>query len=247
MHTRAHIRAWTQKPPVIDSYQLPDKVLSCQSYNIFTRGSLLLFLLQCGGQGLSHRSTALLSSETQGYLHHRQRPLPPGRPVLASLMLSWQLVTHTVTLRFALKQQPFTSAGLVHLLLQLNFANEVDSGSIQNYSARLGTCHFSIAVLSAVQTLIPLEQEMSPAFVPMVGSSAEVFTEACRSKMSSGCKIQNWIPTLNKISVGSFPSSSCSALNLMFPGYYCSFPPKTTFLGQKFAPSFFVWTDSIAF
>lgn len=155
--------------------------------------------------------------------------------------------THTVTLRFALKQQPFTSAGLVHLLLQLNFANEVDSGSIQNYSARLGTCHFSIAVLSAVQTLIPLEQEMPPAFVPMVGSSAEVFTEACRSKMSSGCKIQNWIPTLNKISVGSFPSSSCSALNLMFPGYYCSFPPKTTFLGQKFAPSFFVWTDSIAF
>lgn len=237
MHTRAHIRAWTQKPPVIDSYQPPDKVLSCQGYNIFTGGSSLLFSLQCGSQGLLHRSTALPSSATRGYLHCRQRPLTPGRPVLASLVLSWQLVTHTVTLRFALKQQPFTSAGLVHLLLQLNFANEVDSGNIQNDSARLGTCHFSIAVLTAVQILIPLVQEMPPAFFLMLGFSAEVFTEARRPKMSSGCKIRNWIPTLDKITVGSFPCSSCSALNLMFPGIMALFPPQPHSLGRNLPPS----------
>lgn len=79
-HTRAcahtHVQARTQKRPTIDSYQPPDKVLSSQGYNIFTRGTFL-FCLGCGSQGLWSRNTALTSLAARGYLHHKQHPLPP--------------------------------------------------------------------------------------------------------------------------------------------------------------------------
>lgn len=37
----------------------------------------------------------------------------------------------------------------------------------------------------------PLAEEMHPACILVVGFAVEVFTEACRAKMRSVCKIQN--------------------------------------------------------
>lgn len=51
MHTHTHVRAHTQKTLTTDSYQPPDKVLSCQGCNIFSGGSPFLLWLGGGSQG----------------------------------------------------------------------------------------------------------------------------------------------------------------------------------------------------
>lgn len=78
----------------------------------------------------------------------------------------------------------------MHVPPQLSFANKVDSGSIQNDLSG-GNMSFLTCSPQCSADTDPLAEEMHPACILVVGFAVEVFTEACRAKMRSVCKIQN--------------------------------------------------------
>lgn len=151
---------------------------------IFQGGESILALARGWQSGFWCRSMAVPSLDVPVYLHLQQCPLPPRKascPNLLCALLTAPLGTQWDFEIF--KQQPSLLQCLSNSALLKRVIQVAPKITLS------GRCHFSAAVLTMVQMPIPSVQEMPPAFVLLVGTSAEIYTETCTGKMYSDCKI----------------------------------------------------------